>query len=90
MAQELKAEWGRSLPGDLLKRWPRDADGELVPPALLTKCTGVDMDDVLLVNMLEAYGIPCLKNCPVTEWKFWFLRRCLPMRRHFRKAALRR
>ena len=39
MAQELKAEWGRSLPGDLLKRWPRDADGELVPPALLTKCT---------------------------------------------------
>ena len=44
MAQELKAEWGRSLPGDLLKRWPRDADGELVPPALLTKCTGVDMD----------------------------------------------
>lgn len=64
MAQELKAEWGRSLPGDLLKRWPRDADGELVPPALLTKCTGVDMDDVLLVNMLEAYGIPCLKNYP--------------------------
>ena len=62
MAQELKAEWGRSLPGDLLKRWPRDADGELVPPALLTKCTGVDMDDVLLVNMLEAYGIPCLKT----------------------------
>lgn len=37
---------------------------ELVPPALLTKCTGVDMDDVLLVNMLEAYGIPCLKNYP--------------------------
>ena len=53
MAQELKAEWGRSLPGDLLKRWPRDADGEPVPPAMLTKCTGVDMDDVLLVNMLE-------------------------------------
>ena len=64
MAQELKAEWGRSLPGDLLKCWPRDADGELVPPAMLTKCTGVDMDDVLLVNMLEAYGIPCLKNYP--------------------------
>ena len=62
MAQELKAEWGRSLPGDLLKRWPRDADGEPVPPAMLTKCTGVDMDDVLLVNMLEAYGIPVLKN----------------------------
>lgn len=55
MAQELKAEWGRSLPGDLLKRWPRDADGELVPPAMLTKCTGVDMDDVLLVNRPPAY-----------------------------------
>lgn len=55
---------GQIVPGDLLKRWPRNADGELVPPALLTKCTGIDMDDVLLVNMLEAYGIPCLKNYP--------------------------
>ena len=44
MAQELKAEWGRSLPGDLLKRWPRDADGEPVPPAMLTKCTGVEQN----------------------------------------------
>ena len=103
MAQELKAEWGRSLPGDLLKRWPRNADGELVSPALLTKCTGIDMDDVLLVNMLEAYGIPCLKTipgtaslerscwvCPVTEWKFWSRKRCLPMRRHSGRAAPRR
>lgn len=103
MAQELKAEWGRSLPGDLLKRWPRNADGELVPPALLTKCTGIDMDDVLLVNMLEAYGIPCLKNYPGDGQfgkimlgmsgygvKFWSRKRCLPMRRHSGRAAPRR
>ena len=40
MAQELKAEWGRSLPGDLLKRWPRDADGELVDAKLREQLAG--------------------------------------------------
>lgn len=64
MEPEWKAEWGRDLPGDLLKRWPRDEQGELVKPAYLTKRTGLDLDDVLLVNMLEAYGVPCLKRYP--------------------------
>lgn len=61
---EPKLEWGRDLPGDLLKRWPRDEQGEPVKPAYLTKRSGLDLDDVLLVNMLEAYGIPCLKCYP--------------------------
>lgn len=64
MESELKVEWGRDLPGDLLDRWPRDGQGELVKPAYLTKRSGLDLDDVLLVNMLEAYGIPCLKHYP--------------------------
>ncbi|MBS1401989.1 MAG: hypothetical protein HPZ79_03265 [Oscillospiraceae bacterium] len=61
---EPKLEWGRDLPGDLLKRWPRDERGEPVRPAYLTKLSGLDMNDVLLVNMLEAYGIPCLRHYP--------------------------
>ena len=28
--------------------------------------------------------------CPVTEWKFWSRKRCLPMRRHSGRAAPRR
>lgn len=65
MEPEHKAEWGRAeLPGELLGRWPRNEAGEPVRPAYLTRCTGLDMDDVLLVNLLEAYGIPCLRQYP--------------------------
>lgn len=49
-----------SLPGALLKRWPRDDAGEYAAPKFLTHCLSVDMEDKILVNMLEAYGIPTL------------------------------
>ena len=49
-----------SLPGALLKRWPRDDAGEYAAPKFLTHCLSVDMEDKILVNMLEAYGIPAL------------------------------
>lgn len=53
--------FGRSdLPGALYKKWPKDAEGELVSPKFLTHCLSVDMADVLLTNMLDAYGIPAL------------------------------
>ena len=64
---EPKLEWGRSLHGDLLRRWPHDERGEPVKPAYLTKRSEMDMDAALLVNMLEAYGIPCLTNYPGTS-----------------------
>lgn len=64
MDKEQKAEWGRELRGELLRRWPKDERGEPVHPVLLTRCPSVDMRDVLLINLLEAYGIPCLKNYP--------------------------
>ena len=56
--------WGRSLPGDLTEKWPKDASGEPVAPVYLTHCTGLDMDDAMLVSMLEAYGIPSLRQYP--------------------------
>ena len=61
---DLKLTWGRDIPGDLLRRWPRTPEGEPVTPAFLTKCSQLDMADRLLVNMLEAYGIPCLMRYP--------------------------
>ena len=61
---DLKLTWGRDTPGDLQKRWPHTPEGEPVTPAFLTKCSQVDMADRLLVNMLEAYGIPCLMRYP--------------------------
>ena len=50
--------FGRSLPGELYKQWPRDAQGELVPPKFLAHCTSRDIEDVMLVNFLQSYGIP--------------------------------
>ena len=62
---DLKFSWGRGeMPGELLRRWPTTPEGEPVTPAFLLKCTQLDMFDQLKVNMLEAYGIPCLVRYP--------------------------
>ena len=57
-------EWGRSLPGELLQRWPRDEAGEPESPVYLCHCTGLDMDDAMLISRMESYGIPCLRQYP--------------------------
>ncbi len=56
--------WGRSIPGDLLERWPRDESGEPEPPVFLCHREGEDMQDTMLVNRMESYGIPCLREYP--------------------------
>ncbi|MBO5496776.1 MAG: hypothetical protein J5967_05170 [Oscillospiraceae bacterium] len=56
--------WSRSLPGGLLERWPKDATGEPEEPVLLTTAINLNLFDEMTVNMLEAYGIPCLKRYP--------------------------
>lgn len=53
-----------ALPGELLKRWPKGEDGQIVPPKYLTHCLSTDMEDIILLNMLEAYGIPALRLHP--------------------------
>ena len=60
----LAGEWGRYLTGDLLARWPKDAQGEPEPPVYLCHCVGRSMDEVLTVSRMEAYGIPCLRQYP--------------------------
>ena len=63
MAQELKAEWqiaSRRFAQALAARCGRRAGA----PGVADQVHRHRYDDVLLVNMLEAYGIPCLKNYP--------------------------
>ena len=59
-----KSQWGRAEFGSLLEKWPKGADGEPEEPVRLCTCMSVDMSDELKINMLEAYGIPCLEAYP--------------------------
>ena len=54
----------KNLTDDLLERWPKDAEGEPEEPVFLCNCRAQDMSDELKINMLEAYGIPCLRVYP--------------------------
>ena len=64
MDENDKSLWGRESYGGLLERWPKGADGEPEKPVRLCTCESVDMSDELKINMLEAYGIPCLRAYP--------------------------
>ena len=56
--------WGTSMPGELYERWPKDEAGNPEEPMLLATLANNNMFDEMTVNMLEAYGIPCLKVYP--------------------------
>lgn len=57
----MAGKFGRgSLPGDLYKNWPKDENGDPVPPKFLAHCLSLDMADTVLVNMLSAYGVPAV------------------------------
>lgn len=56
--------WGLERRESLPERWPRDERGEPEEPVFLCRCTNLDMSDKLRINMLEAYGIPCLWRDP--------------------------
>ena len=64
MEEKIKLEWGRKITGELLERWPKDENGELIEPVFLTHCASIDMSDEMLVNLLEAYEIPCVRQYP--------------------------
>ena len=52
------------LSEELLKRWPCDPSGVPEKAAFLCNCKAQDLGDELRINMLEAYGIPCLRDYP--------------------------
>ena len=56
--------WGKSVPSELLERWPKLTSGEPEKAVFLCNCKAVDLSDELKINMLEAYGIPCLRDHP--------------------------
>lgn len=57
-------EWGKTLPGELYERWPKDDSGQPEEPKYLCRCNSVDFEADMRIGMLEAYGIPCLRLYP--------------------------
>ena len=64
MKENLKLEWGRKITGKLLETWPKDENSELIEPVFLTHCMSFDMRDEMIVNLLNAYDIPCVRQYP--------------------------
>lgn len=60
---EPKIEWGRQHE-ELLAVWPKNADGTPEEAVFLCTRSNLDLSDELTVNLLEAYGIPCVRNYP--------------------------
>ena len=60
MDEERKLRWGGFMDGALLERWPRTPEDEPEEPVFLCTRPSVDLSDQLLMNMLQAYGIPSL------------------------------
>lgn len=60
-----KAEWGLSSKTGSTKNWPVDEDGKPEKAVFLTHRSCLNMEDEMLRNMLEAYGIPSISNYPV-------------------------
>ena len=57
----MAVKFGRSdLPGALSEKWPKDETDTPVAPKFLTHCLSLDMADTILINMLDAYGIPAV------------------------------
>ena len=54
----------RSLPSDLRERWPKMPSGDSEKAVFLCNCKAVDLSDEIMINMLEAYGIPCIRDYP--------------------------
>ena len=64
MGENVRSDWGRSVDTALMERWPKDENGEPEKPEFLCRCISNNMSDKIRVNMLEAYGIPCLSMYP--------------------------
>lgn len=56
--------WGRREYGKIYEAWPRDEKNAPVEPAFLTHCGPLDLEAEMVQSMLEAYGIPSIRQLP--------------------------
>ena len=62
LAERPKDSWNWSRHPRLLEKWPRTPEGTPEAPAFLCHAAATNMEADMIVNMLDAYGIPCLQE----------------------------
>ena len=58
------SKWAGFRFGGKEDKWPKDAQGEPVPPAFLQHITGSQLECEMAVNLLTAYDIPVFRTFP--------------------------
>ena len=53
-----------SLYGSLSDKWPQSADGTPEAPVFLCHCRENDMEPDVIINLLDAFSIPCIRHYP--------------------------
>lgn len=62
MDEHKKFSWGRKKKVKLEDKWIKDENGENVEAAFLCNASQLDMNELMTINMLEAFGIPCIST----------------------------
>jgi len=62
LTERPKDSWSWSGNPRLLEKWPRTAEGTPEAPVFLRHAAATNMEAEMIVNMLDAYGIPCLQE----------------------------
>ncbi len=57
-------KWGLHQYGKEYEAWPKQESGEPEPAAFLTHCASLDMEADMVSSMLEAYGVPSIRQYP--------------------------
>lgn len=57
-------DWSFRKKDKLTDRWPKMDNGEFYPPAFLKHISGNALETDLVINLLDAYGIPSISEYP--------------------------
>ena len=58
------SEWNIARWKNITDNWPKDENGELIPPAFFEHIAGSQLDVDMELNLLDAYGIPTVLQYP--------------------------
>ena len=54
--------WGFRKHDRISERWPKRENGDPVPPVFFQHVAGTSLDVEMVINLLEAYGLPVIKK----------------------------